>query len=463
MAAAKAAAATRSSSVRAPGVNQTHVAQMLASAYAAARGAPHAALSVADATGDGGGGGGGGGGASKWLDACGVPHRHSEWAARAALRGRAPLVYVYDFLEPLHAELLAAPSSRTFFDPWHQHNQFLSEVAFHRSLLASALVTNDPDRADFFFVPFYARIAYAEMRASAAPERSLQARMLAALRAGLKDSRHWRRSRGRDHIYVVSSTRPMEALFGASLSLVAQSILLKIELGDRRRKSDVRQPNHVALPYYVPWLARDEGARREGKRFSVCLDASTHGGAVGKRRAQLIRAFRDYPRAMVRASDPQRLTRSLLCASRRRLRQCKFCLVPRGLTPSSRRLYEALAAKCVPVVLSDRFVLPFEGSAQAGGGGLLPPRALDTFMLRLPESTPAEDVPRAIDRADANYDAMLRALLAYRTAYLYELPLDGQPSAGGAVCAAVAEIARRFAPHLNEWRGGRENRTGARG
>ena len=43
---------------------------------------------------------------------------------------------------------------------------------------------------------------------------------------------------------------------------------------------------------------------------------------------------------------------------------------------------------------------------------------------------------------------MYSALLAHRTAYLYELPRDGQLAAGGAVCAVMAEVMRRFAPHL---------------
>lgn len=56
-------------------------------------------------------------------------------------------------------------------------------------------------------------------------------------------------------------------------------------------------------------------------------------------------ALKGYPRANLRLVDPKRLSRSLLCGSRKRLRDCHFCLVPAGITPSSRRLYEAIAAK----------------------------------------------------------------------------------------------------------------------
>jgi hypothetical protein len=406
---------------------------------------PGTATSTSTSTGGGGGGGG-------WIDACGLPHRHSQWAVRTSVHGRAPLVYVYRFMDSLHSQLLSQPSSRNFFDPWHQHNQFLSEYAFHRSLLSSALVTNDPKRADFFFVPFYARLAYADKQLASG---KLQQRMVAALRSGLLDSPYFRRSGGRDHVLVVSSTRAMEQIYRDAFKLVESSILLKIELGDTRRRSDLRRPNHVALPYYVPWLPRDESTRASTKRFSVCLEASTHGGKAGKARAQLMKVLRDYPGALIRTSDPQRLSRSLLCGSRRRMRMCKFCLVPKGITPSSRRLYEALAAKCVPVVVSDRFVVPFAGSSAgsaSGGGGVgrdgFP---VDSFMLRVPE-TDVSKLPQLLDEAMPKYDSMLRALLAYRTAYLYEMPLDGQPPAGGSVCAVVAELARRFGPHLSAWR-----------
>ena len=63
-----------------------------------------------------------------------------------------------------------------------------------------------------------------------------------------------------------------------------------------------------------------------------------------------------------------------------------------------------------------------------------------------------ERLPAILGDALPRHDTMMRQLLAYRTAYLYEMPLDGQPFAGGAVCAVVAEVARRFGPVLAHWR-----------
>ncbi|MCO5587088.1 hypothetical protein L7F22_041034 [Adiantum nelumboides] len=42
------------------------------------------------------------------------------------------------------------------------------------------------------------------------------------------------------------------------------------------------------------------------------------------------------------------------------MRQSRFCLTPAGDTPSSCRLFDAIASHCVPVIISDKLELPFE-------------------------------------------------------------------------------------------------------
>ena len=110
-----------------------------------------------------------------WSTACGL----------RPVRGGRPLVYVYPELDADHRALLSARSSETFLDIWHPNNQYLSDFAFHRSLLASNLVTTDPSAAAFYFVPFYSRVslhnrtrhaARRPRRARRAPARSLWGR-----------------------------------------------------------------------------------------------------------------------------------------------------------------------------------------------------------------------------------------------------------------------------------------------
>jgi hypothetical protein len=43
------------------------------------------------------------------------------------------------------------------------------------------------------------------------------------------------------------------------------------------------------------------------------------------------------------------------------MRSSEFCLHPAGDTPSSCRLFDAVASLCIPVIVSDDIELPFEG------------------------------------------------------------------------------------------------------
>ena len=50
----------------------------------------------------------------------------------------------------------------------------------------------------------------------------------------------------------------------------------------------------------------------------------------------------------------------LLHQSSQGMRSSKFCLNPAGDTPSSCRLFDAIASHCVPVIVSDKIELPYE-------------------------------------------------------------------------------------------------------
>ena len=78
-----------------------------------------------------------------------------------------------------------------------------------------------------------------------------------------------------------------------------------------------------------------------------------------------------------------------------RTRNATFCLVPRGYTASSRRFYEALSMGCVPVLLSERFPLPFTRAVERpiDWGRIVlkhPPRGVEKLPLRLAGVSDAE-------------------------------------------------------------------------
>jgi hypothetical protein len=49
------------------------------------------------------------------------------------------------------------------------------------------------------------------------------------------------------------------------------------------------------------------------------------------------------------------------------MRRSKFCLNIAGDTPSSNRLFDAIASRCIPVIISDDIELPFEDELDYSG------------------------------------------------------------------------------------------------
>ena len=293
-------------------------------------------------------------------------------AGAAGVAASAPRIFAYDCMDGVHAQLLSQPHVTEFFDANLPRNQFVSEVALHRSLLASPFRTLQPARADFFYIPFYSRLTYADRKATHA-QRALALNATATLAACLRASPWWRRGSGKDHLAVLSSTRDPQVLYGAAWPLVRRAILLRIEAADRRfgERGLLRKAGQLVIPYYVPLFTEDHAVRRADKRHSVCFFGSDTNGL--RRRA--LHALRNVPGAVLRLDSLEgpattadergggggggggsaagkaarkaarkagrrHAERRRTLASRVALRACKLCLVPAGITASSRRFYE---------------------------------------------------------------------------------------------------------------------------
>ena len=388
-------------------------------------------------------------------------------------RGRPPRVYVYGCLDGPHAALVGTGHVGPFFDANAQRNQYLSEYALHRSLLQYAHRVRRAEEADFFFVPFYARLAYADKRASKRTRR-MQKNLTSALASCLRSSRWWQRARGRDHFTLISSTRNPTKLFGDAWPLLKHATILKIEAADerytatrsaaalsrraarRRKRTPGRQLGDgggvgvahaagegegIVIPYYVPHFAGDDWVAPALKRHSVCFFGSATNGVRRRAVAELARV----PDAVMalsamehfnRSVDARLMERRRTLQTRHRMRKCKLCLVPAGLTPSSRRFYEAIVAKCVPLLLADRFVPAFTH--------LFP---LQSYAVRAPQSAP-DALPLLVNQALQRWPQLYHGLEAARSAFIYGLGLP-PPEHGGPMCdatqAVLAELQLRFA------------------
>ena len=436
-------------------------------------------------------------------------------------------------MDAAHAALLREPHVAPFFDPNLQRNQYLSEFALHRSLLAYSRRVLSPADADFFFVPFYARLAYADKVATKRVRR-LQKNLTGTLARCLADSPHWQASRGRDHFVTMSSTRDPRKLFGPAWPMLADAVLLRIDNADfrygnlfggsgggggggggggrkrrrgehafaekrqqRRRRGRRAAESHgggggggsgsdngggdngggsggsggsgggasvgrapsipagsgagrrlggggdgdggggstIVIPYYVPHYPEEAAIRPAQKRYDVCF----FGSATNKVRKRALAALRGVPNTALALSGKASFDAAVdvVQSERRRtlrtrviLRQCKLCLVPAGMTPSSRRYYEAVAAKCVPVLLADHFEPAF--------ASLVP---IERYAVRAPQATP-EHLPAVVRAALQRWPRLYAGVERARPALLFDLGFDSSRAsrAGGDVAGDATGV-----------------------
>jgi hypothetical protein len=79
-----------------------------------------------------------------------------------------------------------------------------------------------------------------------------------------------------------------------------------------------------------------------------------------------------------------------------------YCFCPRGDTPGSARVFDALSTGCIPVIISDQWVGPFATRVP-----------WDKFIARVPENEFLNNPSRALDALVYNHDlARAQAALA---------------------------------------------------
>ena len=210
------------------------------------------------------------------------------------------------------------------------------------------------------------------------------ARTAAALVSSLVNSSLFRFD-AEHHILLHTSTAARVDLWGWGALANALSDPRVIALhfegrgGDARAQAYRPSSRTIPVPYFVEpqlgvtrelqqWAGRASlqlATAQTGSGARVFLRSSAGKGAV--QRKELVGAFAGQQDADVAATHGvarfDRKTveamRATFLATTAALRGSTFCLVPSGITATTRRLYEALAAGCVPVLLSARFTLPF--------------------------------------------------------------------------------------------------------
>ncbi|KAL9446510.1 hypothetical protein AB3S75_014220 [Citrus x aurantiifolia] len=284
--------------------------------------------------------------------------RSISWPERGYGSHLSLKIYVYDENEIDGLKLLLYGRDGAISADSCVKGQWGTQVKIHRLLLQSRFRTKKIEEADLFFVPAYAKCV--RMMGGLNDKEINQTYVKV-----LSQMPYFRRSGGRDHIFVFPSGAGAH-LFKSWATFINRSIILTPE-GDRTDKRDTSAFNtwkDIIIPGNV-----DDGMTKRGLTLVQPLPLSKRkylanylGRAQGKvGRLQLIELANQYPDKLespdLKFKGPEKLGKIEYF---QHLRNAKFCLAPRGESSWTLRFYESFFVECIPVILSDEAEFPFQ-------------------------------------------------------------------------------------------------------
>ncbi|CAK9000208.1 unnamed protein product [Durusdinium trenchii] len=259
-------------------------------------------------------------------------------------------VYVYDEEEvPQLKPLLRSQI-------YCSRGQWGTDVQVHDYFFASDLQTDDPDEADFFFVPGYAICVLEGNLYSLDEVDELYKDLVTALP-------YFNASGGRDHIFVFGSGMA-QSVFQSWEEYIPQTELFNdfawVAIPPYRPFKDIVIPGSLDLIEVIAALEKSKPLHERRflsaffGRADVARGPHPWVGGVDVRKELL--ALRELPGT----EDMKFGDGATLEVMHEAYGDAKFCFVPRGKSGWSLRFFEVIFAGCIPVMISDKWELPFE-------------------------------------------------------------------------------------------------------
>jgi probable glucuronoxylan glucuronosyltransferase IRX7 len=379
----------------------------------------------------------------------------STWRKPAA--GRPMNIFVYTDLPAKFNEEIRRENRKCV------SSMFAAEVAFHNFLLHSTVRTTDPAQADLFFVPVYSTCRFTAFAGGGPDPWDGRRTMQAAIDWLLTHHPElWLANKGRDHVFM--ATHDYATCFDYKreratepLSVVRNSIVLQT-FGDKN--SVCYDAKHqVVIPPFLPTQST-KGAvvlQANWKEFvttgalGIAQKKNNVGTPLVARRRRDINCFfigqlewkdangeidEGYSggiRQRIRklhGADPwfmiKHVTREGAGGVEKSLytdylERSVFCLSPAGFAPWTKRFFEALIHGCIPVVIADTLVLPFEDQLD-----------YSRLIVRVSQEELAQGLLkiRLQNISEETVVSMQRAIAAAKEAFLFRFPTD-HPAAVG--------------------------------
>jgi len=315
--------------------------------------------------------------------------RHGQAIKERKSSHHSPFIYVYSTHD---APLLQNVFERCNASSWGD-NQYSTELYFHKWLASSPYSTADKERASLFYVPVYTKCLKSMIGADDTA---------ALVRGVLESLLPFQLNGGEDHIFLFPSgagptfVPDWRALFKNSIFLMTEPHFT-VEAAHHAPyftpHKDILIPGYVgSLAKVQPWI---ETTATFHDRPTLALYIASDQDLPLRQRVRSFALRHSTKIASPHLEGPDYV---------RELTRAKFCLVPRGLSSWTLRLFESILAGCVPVLINDHIRFPFED-------------ALDyrRFTVKWPENAVDESLVRYLESVDEStwsdaFDATRRSM-----------------------------------------------------
>nr|APW77262.1 IRX10_7 [Plantago ovata] len=320
-------------------------------------------------------------------------------------------------------------------------HMFAAETLMHHFLLSSPVRTLIPEEADWFYAPVYTTC---DLTRNGFPfTYNSRHFMTSAIQLISSNWPYWNRTAGADHFFIVAHDygacfhhNEKRAIERGIFPLLQRATL--VQTFGQRNHTCLKDGSIVIPPYVdsqkmqarlVPSnTPRSIFAYFRGQFYDLVNDPEGGNYARGAR-AALWENFKDNP--LFNISSERSSTTYY-----EDMQRARFCLCPLGWSPWSPRLVEAVVFGCIPVIIADGIVLPFEDAIPWEEIGIFVAEKDVPMLDKILTSVPVDEISRK---------QRLLAKPSIKQAMLY--PQPSQPR--DAFHQILSGLARKL-PHGNE-------------
>ncbi|XP_042497898.1 probable arabinosyltransferase ARAD1 [Macadamia integrifolia] len=217
----------------------------------------------------------------------------------------------------------------------------------------SAVRMHNSSEADVIFVPFFSSLSYNRYSKPQPHEKNRNYLLQEKLVKFLAAQEEWKRSGGRDHIIMAHHPNSM---LDARMKLWPAMFILS-DFG-RYPPTIANVQKDVIAPYkHIIRTFVNDSSSFDDRPTLLYFQGAIYRKDGGYVRQELFYLLKDEKDVHFSFGS---VNKGGINKASKGMHSSKFCLNIAGDTPSSNRLFDAIASHCVPVIISDQIELPYE-------------------------------------------------------------------------------------------------------